>query len=80
MMAIKESILDQLEKHQLYRRLIVLFMLCLIAYTTVESFQYAHAALGTGTSGIETAGIIAAIQVPVTALMGFVSKLYWSKK
>ncbi len=77
-MAIKESFLEQLEKHQLYRRLIVLFMLFLIAYTTIESFNYANSALGN--SGIETAAIISAIQVPVTILMGFVSKLYWSKK
>lgn len=77
-MAIKESILEQLEKHQLYRRLIVLFMVCLITYTTIESFAYAHVALGQ--SGMETAAIIAAIQVPVTTLMGFVSKLYWDKK
>lgn len=78
MTRIKESILEQLEKHQLYRRLIVLFMVCLITYTTIESFAYANVALGQ--SGIETAAIIAAIQVPVTALMGFVSKLYWDKK
>lgn len=78
MIDLKQTIFDQFEKYQLYRRLIVLFMIFLITYTTIKSFGYANIALGQ--SGIETAAIIAAIQVPVTALMGFVSKLYWSKK
>jgi len=73
-----ESIKNNFENHQLYRRLIVFYACLLIGYVTYESFFYANAALNTGNDGLQTAAIIAAIQLPTTWLTGFVSKLYWS--
>ena len=75
---ILDKINKQLEEHQLFRRFVLLYVCLLLWYTTVESFKYASLALGN--SGIETAAIIAAIQVPVTAMMTMVSKFYWDGK
>lgn len=69
---------EQFEHNQLFRRLVVIFMCCLIAGTTYESFFYAKMALGM--SGVETAAIIATIQIPITYLAKFVSELYWQGK
>lgn len=70
------SVIDIFEKYQGYRRIIFLFSCALIWYTTVKSFEYANSALGQ--SGVETAAVIAAIQIPVTTMFGFISKLYWT--
>lgn len=67
------SIAELFERHHLYRRALVLFICALIWFTTVESFALARA-----NPDVQIAAVIAAIQVPVTALFGFVSKLYWS--
>ena len=67
------SIAELFERHHLYRRALVLFICALIWFTTVESFK-----LAIDNPSLDTAAIIASIQVPVTALFGFVSNLYWS--
>lgn len=71
---------EHLEKYQLYRRLIVAYAGVLVLYATIESFRYANAALSVGDANINTAAIIAAIQIPITWFTGFVSKLYWQGK
>ena len=71
-----EKISKQFEENQLFRRLIVVFVCALTAYATYESFEYANNALGK--SGVETAAIIAAVQVPITYIMKFITKFYWS--
>jgi len=69
---------EQLERHQLFRRLVMVYMCWLVAYATMQSFEFANRSIDT--SGIEIAAIIAAIQVPVSAMMAFMSKLYWDGK
>ena len=69
---------EQLERHQLFRRMVMIYMCWLVAYTTTESFEFANRSIDA--SGIEIAAIIAAIQVPVSAMMAFMSKLYWDGK
>lgn len=75
---ISNFIAEQLEKHQLFRRVVMIYMCCLVAYTTMESFDFANESIDA--SGIEIAAIIAAIQVPVSAMMAFMSKLYLDGK
>lgn len=75
-----QALSEHFEKYQLYRRLIVAYAGILVLYVTIESFKYAHAALGVGEANINTAAIIAAIQIPITWFTGFVSKLYWQGK
>lgn len=67
------------EKYRLFRRLLIVFMCWLIAYTTTLSFDFA-ALSNTGYSGTEVASIIACIQVPITGLTGFLTKLYWANR
>lgn len=72
-----EWLYQQFESNLLYRRLIVFSALILTYLVTVWSFGYAHAALDQGVADMNIAAIIAAIQVPITAVMTFISKLYW---
>lgn len=75
---ISNFITEQLKKHQLFRRAMMIYMCWLVAYTTIDSFEFANRSIDA--SGIEIAAIIAAIQIPVSAMMAFMSKLYWSGK
>ena len=76
-MNILGSIKAELDHHQLFRRLVVVGAGALIAYTTAKSFEYAF---DSSLSGLDIAAVITAIQLPVTGLMTFVSKLYWDGK
>ena len=67
------TFVDLFEKYQGYRRMIFLFSCALIWYTTVKSFELAF-----DNPVTETAALIATIQIPVTAMFGFISKLYWA--
>lgn len=67
----------QFDNNLLYRRIIVFFAFVLTYLVTMWSFKYAHAALAAGVADLNIAAIIAAIQVPVTATLTFISKLYW---
>lgn len=80
MTRIKESIIDQLERRQLYRRLIVLFGCCLISYVSVRSMDLLEIAIINGTPMLDFAAAIASSHVPPMAAFGFVSKLYWEGK
>ncbi len=73
-----DAISYQFEEHQLFRRIVMLYMCWLVAYTTMASFEFANRAIDA--SGIEIAAIIAAIQVPVSAMTAFISKKYWEGK
>ena len=77
MARLNSLIFEQFEKYRLYRRIIVFFACALTLYTTIKSFEYAFYSQLSG-SGV--AMVIAAIQVTVTAIMSFVSKLYWSSR
>ena len=72
-----EWLYKQFDSNLLYRRIIVFFAFVLTYLVTVWSFGYAHAALDQGVADMNVAAIIAAIQVPITAVMTFISKLYW---
>lgn len=80
MTRIRESLIDQLERRQLYRRLIVLFGCCLVSYVSVRSLDLLALAIHLGTPLLDFAGAIAAAHVPPMAAFGFVSKLYWDGK
>lgn len=67
------SVIDLFEKYQGYRRIIFLFSCALIWYTTVKSFELAFE-----NPKAETAALIATIQIPVSGMFMFVSKLYWA--
>jgi hypothetical protein len=73
-----ERIAKCFEDYQLYRRLIVLFVCLLVGYTTMESFRFAT--MEPAYTGMEVAAIITTIQLPVTAMTSFVSKLYFESR
>lgn len=68
---------EQFEQHQLFRRILLVYACCLITYATIKSFEYVG---NSGLPGIELAAVIAAIQVPIVWLTGFLSKLYWGAR
>lgn len=68
----------QFEDHKLFRRLLVVFV-CFMTYVVTDwSFYFANEYAGTIT-GVEMAAVIAAVHAPITALTGYLSKLYWEK-
>jgi len=64
---------EHLKNHRLFRRCLLVFACLLTGITTRWSFEYAHASALNGT---EVALVITAIQTPVTALFGYMIKLY----
>lgn len=69
-----EWLKNQLDNHQLYRRILVFYACCLTWYATTKSVEYAHIS---ALPGFEVAAVITAIQAPLAAMMMFLSKLYW---
>lgn len=71
------NIQEQFERYQLFRRILLFYACCLILYATIKSFEYASVST---LPGMELAAVIAAIQVPIVWLTGFLSKLYWGSR
>lgn len=73
-----KALLEYVAKPIFFKHLVLIYAAFLVAYTTYASFNYAYAAMGT--DGLQTAAIIATIQLPITGVLGFISKLYWENK
>jgi len=69
-------ILQQFEKYHLFRRLIIVFLLILYAYVTIESFQVAYYCVDKSMSATDIVMIITALQALMTTLLGYVYKQY----
>jgi len=69
-------ILQQFEKYHLFRRLIIVFLLILYAYVTIESFNMAYYCIDSKLSATDTVMIITALQALMTTLLGYVYKQY----
>ena len=64
---------EQFKNQRLFRRSLIVFLLCVGMGRHSLVFQYAHA---NGLPGLEVAAVITAIQAPVTVLLGYLVKLY----
>lgn len=64
---------EQFKNHRLFRRALLIFACVLTWLVTHYSFEYASAS---ALPGLEVAAVITAIQAPVTALLGYMVKLY----
>lgn len=69
-------ILQQFEKYHLFRRLIIVYLLGLYAYVTIESFSMAYYCIDSKLSATDTVMIITALQALMTTLLGYVYKQY----
>lgn len=65
--------LDFLDKRAVFHRAVLIWVLWLVGWVTVESWNFAWHSTRPGT---EVALIIGAIQAPVTILLGAVTKFY----
>lgn len=74
------NLAEQLDKYQLFRRLIVVFGCGLVLYVTVRSFDLMAMAIVEHTPLLELAGVLASSHVPSLTAFAFISKLYWSKR
>ena len=63
----------QFSEQRLFRRLVIIYCCVLVWVVTEWSFTYAA---GRGEDYIGTAAVISAIQLPITALFGYLIKLY----
>jgi hypothetical protein len=64
---------DFLDRRAVFHRAVLLYALWLVYEVTWNSFNLAW---GSARPGVEVAAIIAAIQLPVTTLLGAVLKFY----
>ena len=64
----------QFEKYNLFRRLLLVSVMCMAWRVTEWSFTYAHHV--EDKAGTEIAVVIAALTAPVMALLGYSFKLY----
>ena len=69
-------ILNQFEKYHLFRRLVIVFLLILYAYVTIEAFHIAYYCIDSKLSATDTVMIITALQALMTTLLGYVYKQY----
>lgn len=67
------AFLDFLDKRAVFHRAVLIWTLWLVYEVTWNSFNLAW---GSQRPGVEVAAIIAAIQLPVTTLLGAVLKFY----
>jgi len=65
---------DQFERYNLFRRLLLVSVMCMAWRVTEFSFQYAHHV--EDKAGTDIAVVIAALTAPVMALLGYTFKLY----
>lgn len=75
-----DAIHNQLENHALFRRLIVIYVCWLTSYLTIRSLDIVEYGVEQQASMLELGGAISAIGIPVSAILAFISKLYWGSK
>jgi len=68
--------LNHFERYHLFRRIVLLLELGMVVYVTLLSFEYATIALQHAVSATYVVGVIAGIQAPIVALMGYSFKIY----
>jgi len=69
---------SQFDEHKLFRRLLMLFICFMTYLVTVWAFEFANNN-AEHVDGLQIAAIITAVHAPITALTGYLSKLYWEK-
>ena len=68
--------IDQFEKYNLFRRLILVFLCAMYAYVTIESFGFARFGINHGVSATDIVIIIGSLQTLMSAVIGYAFKIY----
>lgn len=69
-------ILTQFEKYHLFRRLVIVYLLILYSYVTIESFNVAYHCIDKSVSASDIAIIIASLTALMTLLISSAFKMY----
>lgn len=69
-------LLNQFEKYHLFRRLMLVYLLGLYAYVTIESFNFAYYGVDNKVSAGDIVMVIGSLQALMTTMMGYAFKVY----